>query len=167
MEKVFTPEEMSDALSLYISKRVTKVGLTNSITEWFEQNPIGDEELLDSYLGLYDDYQSLIVGKIRIDKELKAHQYWANWFAQDANGGWAWFDNKPQVREDTFDCPNHGRFESLLPATDWKDTLLQRPQPEVKETVVRRSTHPFARAQQFMPDWTHWVDKNGACFWHE
>ena len=41
------------------------------------------------------------------------------------------------------------------------------PQPEVKETVVRRSTHPFARAQQHMPDWTNWVHKDGTCFWHE
>jgi hypothetical protein len=33
------------------------------------------------------------------------------------------------VREDTFGCSNYGRFESLMIAIDWKDTLLQRPRP--------------------------------------
>jgi hypothetical protein len=50
---------------------------------------------------------------------------------------------------------------SVVGLTEW----LEQNQPE--PVVVRRSTHPFARAQQFMPDWTNWVDKDGACFWHE
>lgn len=59
MNKTFTHEEISESLSLYISKRVTKVGLTNSISEWIEQNPIEpvvvgltDEQMVDLIRGL-------------------------------------------------------------------------------------------------------------------
>jgi hypothetical protein len=50
-----------------------------------------------------------------------------------------------------------------------RETLLAEwfEQNPIEPAVVRRSTHPFARSQQYMPDWTNWVDKDGACFWHE
>jgi hypothetical protein len=49
------------------------------------------------------------------------------------------------------------------------ETLLAEwfEQNPIEPAVVRRSSHPFARSQQFMPDWANWVDKDGTCFWHE
>ena len=84
MNKTFTPEKVHElALLMFDSGHLTLPEHESLLTEWLGQNAIGDEELLDSYQGLYDDYQSLIVGKMRIDKELKAHQYWANRLAQN------------------------------------------------------------------------------------
>ena len=84
MSKVFTRKKIRElALLMFDSGHLTLPEHESLLTEWFEQNAIGGEELLDAYQGLYDDYQSLIVGKMRIDKELKAHQYWANWLAQN------------------------------------------------------------------------------------
>ena len=85
--------------------------------------------------------------------------------------------NQPEQFEVNWDdAPKNTHYARLQ--VEWLNKMNQqtgfsvlskseRPHPEVKETVVRRSTHPFARAQQFMPDWTNWVDKDGACFWHE
>ena len=52
--------------------------------------------------------------------------------------------------------PEH---ETLL--TEWFE------QNPIEPVVVELRTKTFARSQQFMPDWTNWVDKDGTCFWHE
>ena len=52
--------------------------------------------------------------------------------------------------------PEH---ESLL--TEWFE------QNPIEPAVVGLRTKTFARSQQFTPHWANWVDKDGACFWHE
>ena len=52
--------------------------------------------------------------------------------------------------------PEH---ETLL--TEWFE------QNPIEPVVVEPRPKTLARSQQFMPDWTNWVDKDGACFWHE
>ena len=110
MSKVFTPEKVR-ALALKIWSTGNNVTLFQEvITEWLDQKPIepvvvglrlrdanlssanekwnanpeqiSNEELLYSYQCLYDDYQSLIVDKMLIDKEheqLKSQQSTPNW----------------------------------------------------------------------------------------
>ena len=136
MSKIVTPEKISEALSLYISKRVTKVGLTNSITEWLEQNPI----------------EPVVVGL----------KFTPNWDDAPKNTHYA------RLQIEWLNKMNQQTGFSVLSKSERPHPMPQpMTQPEVKETVVRRSTHPFARSQQFTPHWANWVDKDGACFWHE
>ena len=56
---------------------------------------------------------------------------WATHIAQDQDGMWTFFENKPQygsMRETYWWDPTHGKFRyaySDAPNTDWKSTLRE------------------------------------------
>lgn len=56
---------------------------------------------------------------------------WAMWLAQDENGSWFWYSEKPIEKPDMFDS---GGKISLCKYTDpnpnWKTTLEKRPENE-------------------------------------
>lgn len=52
---------------------------------------------------------------------------WANWVAQDEDGEWWWFEDKPNF-DDTFWAVADGKCELVEDsALDWKTTLEKRP----------------------------------------
>lgn len=104
-------------------------------TQTFVQpKEVSDEELRDSYQALQEDFN-------RVSKELeqlKLQQFtldwskapeWANWLAQDANGGWYLYENKP-VRGITQwgRCDKHDAV-SFHVNPEWINTLQERPKP--------------------------------------
>lgn len=57
---------------------------------------------------------------------------WAQWLAQDANGGWYWYKTNP-VASSIFPTYNiAGDFERAFVQPNWVDTLEQRPTPALK-----------------------------------
>lgn len=57
---------------------------------------------------------------------------WANWLAQDGDGSWFWYENRPMDRSgdsigSSWWWDNSGRDE-VYPAPGWRETLEARPQ---------------------------------------
>lgn len=51
---------------------------------------------------------------------------WANYLAQDENGGWYWFENEPSFGPaGSWNC-RHGDCEDAKSSNDWQSTLEQR-----------------------------------------
>lgn len=52
---------------------------------------------------------------------------WANHLAQDENGGWYWFENKPSIGSaGNWNC-RHGDCENAKSIDDWDQTLESSP----------------------------------------
>lgn len=56
---------------------------------------------------------------------------WANWLAQNEDGTWFWFEEKPVIPTDGFftNGRNNLRSEPVFSNTNWQQTLEQRPKP--------------------------------------
>ncbi len=53
---------------------------------------------------------------------------WANWAAQDENGSWFWYENKPTKDLTSWFDKSNGNFCSVdFPCNLWGDSLHQRP----------------------------------------
>ena len=52
----------------------------------------------------------------------------AQWLAQDLNGSWHWFSQKPHIdHRDTYTWAGEGHVWADQPNPDWKSTLEARP----------------------------------------
>jgi hypothetical protein len=113
----------------------------DAIKEWSKTQTFArpvefsDVELSDAYQRLMEDYQDL-------RKELKAQflnqpnwddaPEWANWVAQDFNGAWHWFKNKPLAGNhkgwtNGYWGYKEQRNSPVLESIEWQQTLQQRP----------------------------------------
>jgi hypothetical protein len=120
------------------------------ITEWLNQNPVGlsDEqvnELIDFWAeregGLLENYKEW--AKTQTFSQSQQFQpnwddvpEWANWLAQDANGGWYLYENKPDsglAQWGRVDKRGAGRFSTN---PNWIGTLQQRPAPATPKVEV-------------------------------
>lgn len=53
---------------------------------------------------------------------------WAMWLAQNDDGQWWWYENKPEVCHSMgYHCAESGRSEEATYEEDWDDTLEARP----------------------------------------
>lgn len=53
---------------------------------------------------------------------------WAMWLAQNDDGQWYWYENKPLVCINMgYHCAERGRYEEATCEEDWDDTLESRP----------------------------------------
>lgn len=53
---------------------------------------------------------------------------WANWLAQDSDGKWCWYEEKPRVRVGS--CYFSPRLESrfaIVASSKWRESLEARP----------------------------------------
>lgn len=55
---------------------------------------------------------------------------WANWLAQDNDGVWNWFQNKPK-KDGLIWSPSLGDYmEAQVRQNAWEKTIERRPEPE-------------------------------------
>jgi hypothetical protein len=94
-------------------------------------------DLEERYIELYDDYQSLIVDKMLLEKQFQPNwddaPEWANWLAQDSSGAWYWHESRLQPYLDGEHRQNikteNRRFEKASQSEEWEKSLQQRPKP--------------------------------------
>lgn len=52
---------------------------------------------------------------------------WANWLAQDGNGAWWWYEDKPLTINGEIVWKPNGKCREAQVCLQWQDTLEQRP----------------------------------------
>lgn len=107
------------------------------IKKWLKKQTFAQPESILSNNQVYSElYQEYMVVKSELE-QLKSQQFtpdwntspdWANWLAQDSDGQWQWYEDKPVTYEINWSSKKdndsaHGAVKS------WKESLQERPKP--------------------------------------
>ena len=142
-------DEQVEMLSRYVMKRSVTKSVKEVITEYLKTQTFAQPS--EAFTAAMEEVsiRDEEIERLKTELEqLKSSQLkpnwddapdWANWLAQDKNGVWTWFENKPLVEL------VHGKFVSNYPvarfgkASDvksWQQTLEQRPTPPAPQVEV-------------------------------
>lgn len=142
-ENIFTKPEAKE-VSVGLSEEQVK-DLVFYFSHNMHTHPIDTEQALESWLKTQTSAQSESSFINRGDykelynelEQLKSQQFqpswddapsWANWLAQDSDGRWQWFRNKPKAKSKTFQTDSSLQIY-YGGVKNWKQTLQERPKP--------------------------------------
>ena len=144
------------------------------ITSWLEQNPVdpvviglSDEQVDElSYRLEYVEwgYKMVIHNYLKTQTFAQPQQFqpnwddapdWANWLAQNLDGAWHWFKDKPLTG--IHDGWANGYFgykerrnSPYLEVNSWQQTLQQRTKPTPQVEVKQVWAHRFTRNEYYI-----------------
>lgn len=132
-----TDEQVVSFVDSFFINPIYTEELTKSLKGWLKTQTFvqfvefSNVELSEMYQALMEDFQDLQkeLGQLKTQftPDWSTAPEGVNWVAQEPNGGWSWFINKPYIHKSDKWVSDSEWAKNATPCRHWRETLQQRP----------------------------------------